>query len=85
MATKYRFSRDPESQAPIWISYEVGADGKPQAVLPGAERLSAKQLTLARAGKVVDRLFPAKPQKPCDHGLFSDAADQLDLCEMFQD
>jgi hypothetical protein len=28
---------------------------------------------------------PAKPQRPCDHGLFSDEADQLDLCEMFQD
>jgi hypothetical protein len=28
---------------------------------------------------------PDKPQKACDHGLFSDEADQLDLCEMFQD
>jgi len=25
---------------------------------------------------------PAKPQKPCDHGLFGDAAEQLDLVEM---
>jgi hypothetical protein len=55
--------------------YEPGADGKPQAVLPGAERISrAPARRLARV-----------PQKPCDHGLFSDEADQLDLCEMFQD
>lgn len=26
-----------------------------------------------------------KPQAPCDHGLFSDEALQLDLVEMFQD
>ena len=26
-----------------------------------------------------------RPQAPCDHGLFSDEADQLDLFEMFQD
>lgn len=26
-----------------------------------------------------------KPQKPCDHGLFSDEASQLDLVEMLQD
>ncbi len=29
-------------------------------------------------------LKPAKPQKACDIGLFSDDAAQLDLCEMFQ-
>lgn len=28
---------------------------------------------------------PSKPQIACDHGLFSDEADQLDLCEMFMD
>ena len=27
---------------------------------------------------------PKRPQKPCDTGLFSDEANQLDLCEMFQ-
>ncbi len=26
-----------------------------------------------------------KPQKPCDHGLFSDDGNQLDLVEMFQE
>jgi hypothetical protein len=29
-------------------------------------------------------LKPARPQQPCDVGLFSDEADQLDLVEMFQ-
>jgi hypothetical protein len=28
---------------------------------------------------------PKKPQAPCDVGLFSDDADQLDLVEMFQE
>lgn len=27
----------------------------------------------------------AKPQKPCDVGLFSDELNQLDMVEMFQD
>jgi hypothetical protein len=30
-------------------------------------------------------ILAPKPQKPCDIGLFSDEADQLDLVEMFQD
>lgn len=46
-------------------------------------RLADDQRTIAerqwRAG-----LKPAKPQRACDHGLFSDDAAQLDLCEMFQ-
>ena len=29
-------------------------------------------------------LKPAKAQAPCDHGLFSDTAAQLDLVEMLQ-
>ena len=31
------------------------------------------------------RLQPNNPQLPCDHGLFSDEANQLDLVEMLQD
>ena len=27
----------------------------------------------------------SKPQQPCDHGMFGDEKDQLDLCEMFAD
>lgn len=30
-------------------------------------------------------LRPSKPQMPCDHGLFSDEAAQLDLVEMLQE
>lgn len=62
--------------------FERGADGKPQAVLPGAERCSEAQIAATRA---LGRMKPKKPQKPCDVGLFSDEADQLDLVEMFQD
>lgn len=35
--------------------------------------------------KWLESLRPTKPQKACDHGLFSDEANQLDLVEMFQD
>lgn len=35
--------------------------------------------------KAAAPIKPAKPQKACDIGLFSDDADQLDLVEMFQD
>jgi hypothetical protein len=30
-------------------------------------------------------LKPRKPQAPCDVGLFSDEADQLDLVSLFRD
>lgn len=30
-------------------------------------------------------LRPRKPQNPCDHGLFSDEADQLELASLFRD
>ena len=60
----------------------VGADGKPQMVLPGAERISLADVAKRRANAP---LVPKAPQKPCDVGLFSDEADQLDLVEMFQD
>jgi hypothetical protein len=63
MATKYRF--------------EPGADGKPQAVIPGTE------VRVRYCGRTYRRQLPV--QKPCDHGLFSDEADQLDLREMFMD
>lgn len=39
---------------------------------------------LAKA-KALAPMRPAKPQKPCDVGLFSDEADQMDLIEMFMD
>jgi hypothetical protein len=57
--------------------FEPGADGKPQAVLPGAERES---LAKVRASAP---MRPRKPQKACDVGLFSDDANQLDLVSFF--
>lgn len=62
--------------------FEPGADGKPQAVLPGAERVTEAHIARTRA---LGPMRPKKPQKPCDVGLFSNEADQLDLVEMFQD
>lgn len=62
---KYRFERDPESQAGIWIK-QTAPD------VAGLLRL-----------KAAAPIKPAKPQKPCDVGLFSDDADQLDLVSFF--
>jgi hypothetical protein len=66
----------------IRFHFEPGADGKPQAVLPGAERATSAHIARTRA---LGPMRPKKPQKACDVGLFSDDADQLDLVEMFQD
>jgi len=56
--------------------------GTPMPVLIELNSLAADQKTVAerkwRAG-----LKPAKPQRACDIGLFSDDAAQLDLVEMF--
>lgn len=41
-----------------------------------------RSLTQAKASAPMK---PAKPQAPCDIGLFSDDADQMDLIEMFMD
>jgi hypothetical protein len=35
--------------------------------------------------KAAAPIKPRKPQAPCDIGLFSDDADQMDLVEMLQD
>lgn len=58
------------------LPYEPGADGLPQAVLPGAERASEAEVARLRNSAP---LKPAKPQKPCDHGLFSDDANQQEM------
>lgn len=46
-------------------------------------RLATDQRTVAER-KWHEGAKPSKPQKPCDHGLFSNDAAQLDLIEMFQ-
>jgi hypothetical protein len=45
----------------------------PQYVLPGAERKGAALWLAAKP------MQASAPQKPCDHGLFSDSAAQIDL------
>ena len=52
-----------------------------QAAMPG---MSPDVGGLLRQ-KAAAPIKPRKPQVPCDIGLFSDDADQLDLVEMFQD
>jgi len=49
-----------------------------QSVLPGAERKPAELARRLAAGP----LKPAAEQKPCDVGLFSDDAKQLDLLQL---
>lgn len=46
--------------------------------------LSRDQKTVAERQWHKPKLAP-KPQQPCDIGLFSDDASQLDLMEMFQE
>lgn len=60
--------------------FDDGPDGARQCVLPGAERASLSDVAKRRA---MAPLKPKTAQRPCDVGLFSDEADQLDLCEMF--
>lgn len=52
-----------------------------QATLPQCEPDQAGMLRLMAAAP----LRPRKPQAPCDHGLFSDEADQLDLVSLFRE
>lgn len=47
-------------------------------------RRATDEKTVAERKWSAPKLAP-KPQQPCDHGLFSDERDQLDLCEMFQE
>jgi hypothetical protein len=61
--------------------FDVGADKKPQAVLPGAERIGDKTLAERRAAAP---LKSAKPQKDLDFGLFGSGKGQMDLLDMVQ-
>lgn len=61
---------DPE------ITTEEGADGKPQLVLPGAEKVPDAKLTQMKADAP---LKPTKGQKDMDFGLFGDDDKQASL------
>jgi hypothetical protein len=50
----------------------------------GLNRLATDQRTVAERQWQKPTLAP-KPQQPCDIGLFSDDANQLDLVEMLHD
>jgi hypothetical protein len=57
-------------------TYEPGADGMPQAVLPGAEQVTHAAIAQRRADMP---LRPKATQRPCDAGLFSDQSQQKEL------
>lgn len=52
---------------------ELGADNRPQLVIPGAGKISDKKLAEMRAAAP---LRPTRAQKPMDTGLFGSEADQ---------
>lgn len=52
-----------------------------QRDLPGTAPITQAQLAQRRA---CAPLKSAKPQRPCDEGLFSDERDQLDLVDMLR-
>jgi hypothetical protein len=56
--------------------FEPGADGMPQAVLPGAEQVTEAELAQRRANAP---LRPKATQRPCDAGLLSDQSQQKEL------
>ena len=55
---------------------ELGADGKPQTVIPGAEKASQKTMAQRASDKP---LKPNVEQQPLEHGLFGDSKDQGSL------
>jgi hypothetical protein len=61
---------------PREISAEPGVEGKPQLVIPGAERISEAELAQRRAD---ERLKPAKAQRPMDEGLFGEGHKQTEM------
>jgi hypothetical protein len=61
---------------------EIGDAAIPRLHLDNINRSPTDSLTSRDTQST--KLAP-KPQKACDHGLFSDEANQLDLVELFQD
>lgn len=86
MATAYRFNKATgdieawpvkwDSGNAAWCPSDIGADGLPQMVLPGAERVTDATLAQRRASAP---LKPKTDQRPCDAGLFSDQSQQKEL------
>lgn len=61
------------------VTSESGAEGKPQLVIPGAEKIGQGEQAQRRADKP---MRPTKAQKPADEGLFGDESKQTDLVDM---
>lgn len=64
--------------APSAPAVEPGADGKPQIVIPGAERASDRDMAQRGADA---RMRPNADQRPMDDGLFGSSSQQTDLLE----
>ncbi|RFC65483.1 hypothetical protein DYI37_03945 [Fulvimarina endophytica] len=58
---------------------EVGADGKPQLVIPGAEKVRDQDLLQRRAS---EGKRSTKPQADMDIGMFGSSKDQTDLVDL---
>lgn len=58
---------------------DTGAEGRPQLVFPGAERISTAEIARRRAAAA---LKPKVAQKAADHGLFGDEGKQTDLVDL---
>jgi hypothetical protein len=69
---------DGPQQAPQRVSEDRGPEGKPQLVIPGAERASDKTMAQRKADAP---LKPSVAQKDAG-GLFSDEMDQKDLLDL---
>ncbi len=68
-----KYVRDEVAPKP---TEEAGAEGKPQLVIPGAEKIPDKKLAEMQAAKP---LKGSKPQKDMDVGMFGDAPNSPDL------
>lgn len=55
--------------------------GMAQKTIPGCTPVTQRELAERRAR---EPLKPARPQKPCDLGLFSDQAQQVDLEDLLR-
>lgn len=65
----------------IKAGFDVGADGKPQLIIPGAEQIGQGE----QAQRAADKPLKAKvAQKPLDIGMFGDESKQTDLMDLAQ-
>jgi hypothetical protein len=75
-------TRDPHTAAPDTEPTEAGA----QTLVPGVRPVTLRdRLDLLARQPIAPRRNPAAAQKPCDHGLFDEAARrQIDLIDLIR-